>query len=54
VHAGIRALHASLQQCAGIQRYVGAPQGCHDARATRISNDRLALAGELLATVAEP
>ena len=42
-------LRDSLAKCSGLQAYVGGKGGCHDARATRISNDRLALAGRLLA-----
>lgn len=51
VRVGIHMLRDSLAKCSGIQTYVGAPSGCHDARATRISDDRLKLAGELLAIV---
>lgn len=45
----LRMIRASLQHCGGLQDYVGG--GCKNARATRISNDRLALAGKLLASV---
>lgn len=51
VRTGIRMLRDALSKCSGIQLYVGAPKGCRDERATRISNDRLALAGKLLASV---
>lgn len=51
VRAGIHMLRDSLTRCSGIQTFVGAPHGCHDVRATRISDDRLKLAGELLAAV---
>jgi hypothetical protein len=51
VRTGIHMLRDALSKCSGIQIYVGAPHGCHDVRATRISDDRMALAGRLLAAV---
>lgn len=51
VRLGIKMLRAALARCSGIQTYVGGRGGCHDERATRISNDRLAIAGRLLAEV---
>jgi hypothetical protein len=51
VHAGITALRASLAgPCHSLAGYVGG--GCHNPRTVRLSDDRLALAGELLACVA--
>lgn len=51
IRTGIHMLRDALTKCSGIQSYVGAPQGCHDVRATRISDDRIKLAGELLAAL---
>ena len=53
IRTGIHMLRDSLTRCSGIQTFVGAPRGCHDERATKISNDRLALAGRLLGSVGQ-
>jgi hypothetical protein len=48
---GIRMLRASIQACPSAPLAVYAGGGCHNARARKISDDRIGLAGRILANV---